>query len=283
MRINFFVILNHNIITMEVLVTARQEYQKQLCNVMTPHMIVAFQEIFEEAERISKGKQVLKNYQNLLKDVKNWNSNIVKQHVDTICNSCSWYNNLLAAVFVSAVKILSSVKLSNDRKQLKIKIPSNETFVQGCYENAARNIYKEPHIYTESMNEYERDEALIKRFNECIMLTIDNMMPVQEILKTNIGEGMLPGEVDIHAGPPESDDEDPEVESDGEEEGEEQEAPPMGGEGEGEVVGTIPAPVEQPGFQEPEEVKEIPMSKPIPQPGEEEDDDGVLFPGAPER
>ena len=208
---------------MEVLVTARKEYQKQLCNIMTPHMIVAFQEMYEEAERLSKGKNTLKQYQSLLKDVKNWNSNIVKQHVDAISNSCGWYNDLLAAVFVSAVKILSSVKLTTERKKLNIKIPSNETFIQGCYENVARDLYKDPYIYAKSMNEFDRDVILAKRFNDCIELTIDNMVPVQEILKTNIGD-RVPGEIDIHTGPLEEDS-DPEVEEEGE--GEEMEPTPV--------------------------------------------------------
>jgi hypothetical protein len=263
---------------MEVLVTARQEYQKQLCNVMTPHMIVAFQEMYEEAEKISKNKNVLKHYQSLLKDVKAWNSNIVKQHVDSINNSCSWYNDLLAAVFVSAVKILSSVKLSNERKKLNIKIPSNETFIQGCYENVARDLYKNPYIFADSLNEYERDDALMKRFNESIHLTIDNMIPVQEILKTNIGD-RTPGEVDINTGLSESDDEDPEVDEDEDDAGE----PVPEGVDTDEVVGTIPAPVtehEQPmprPIEDHAEVKEISMDKSV------EDDEDVLFPGAPER
>ena len=266
---------------MEVLVTARQEYQKQLCNVMTPHMIVAFQELYEEAERMSKNKNTLKQFQSLLKDVKSWNSNIVKQHVDTINSACSWYNDLLAAVFVSAVKILSSVRLSTERKKLNIKIPSNETFVQGCYENVARELYKDPYIYGQTMNEYERDDILVRRFSDCVNLTVDNMIPVQEILKTNIGD-RNPGEVDIQTGPPESDDEDPDVESEGEGEGE--------GEGETEVQVEeqqppveefAPSPIAEPTE---EETRDISLDKRMPEPGDEgEDDEDVLFPGAPER
>ena len=269
---------------MEVLVTARNEYQKQLCNIMTPHMIIAFQDMFEEAGKMSKGKNTLKQFQSLLRDVKNWNSNIVRQHVDSVCNSCSWYNDLLAAVFVSAVKILSSVRLTAERKKLNIKIPSNETFIQGCYENAARNLYSDPYIFTESMNEFDRDNTLAKRFNECVELTIDNMMPVQEILKTNIGD-RVPGEVDIHTGPEEEiggEDSDPEVEE--EEEGG---GGDMMNETEEETV-TVPAPVPQPGLeaetgpQQPEEeVKDISLEKPAT--NDDDDEEGVLFPGAPER
>jgi hypothetical protein len=261
---------------MEVLVTARQEYQKQLCNVMTPHMVVAFQELYEEAERLSKNKNTLKQFQALLKDVKHWNSNIVKQHVDSVSNACSWYNDLLAAVFVSAVKILSSVRLSTERKKLNIKIPSNETFVQGCYENAARELYRDPYIYGETMNEYDRDDILVKRMSACINLTVDNMIPVQEILRANMGN-RNPGDVDIETGPPESDDEDPDVESEGEQE---------------DVPVTVPEPMQPPepvamsdGVADniPEEVKDINFDKVQPPAGGIEEDDDVLFPGAPER
>lgn len=254
---------------MEVLVTARKEYQKQLCNIMTPHMIVAFQEMYEEAERLSKGKNTLKQFQSLLKDVKNWNSNIVKQHVDTMTNSCGWYNDLLAAVFVSAVKILSSVKLTTERKKLNIKIPSNETFIQGCYENVARDLYKDPYIYGKSINEFDRDVILAKRFNEFIEITVDNMIPVQEILKTNIGD-RVPGEIDIHTGPLEEDS-DPDVE----EEDEPSSAPELEPEPEPEQE---QEPEQEPTSEPVPEVKDISLER-----REAEEDDDTLFPSAPER
>ena len=143
---------------MDILTVARDEYRQQLADVMTPHMVVVFQELYDKAVSIAKGKKVLNKFQELLRDVKDWNNNIVKGHTDTINNSCAWYNDLLAAVFVSSVKILASVRLSAEKKKINVKIPSNDVFVQGCYENAARDLFKDPYIFQEEQNEYDRDE-----------------------------------------------------------------------------------------------------------------------------
>jgi hypothetical protein len=173
---------------MDILTVARDEYSQQLADIMCPHMIAVYQEMYDKAVEMSKGKQVLKKYQELLRDVKDWNQNMVKGHCDTINNACSWYNDLLAAVFVSNIKILASVRLSAEKKKINVKIPQSEVFIQGCYENAARDLFKDPFIFQEEQNEYDRDMKLMERFKAAIYMTVKNMVPIQEILKTNIGD-----------------------------------------------------------------------------------------------
>src|SRR6056300_184234 len=134
---------------MEVLVDAKKEYLNQLAIIMVPFMIETFQEVYNESISRSKNKKVLAMNQLLLKDVKVWNDNIIKQHTVEINNSCSWFNELVAAVFVSHVKILSSVKLSAESNKISVKLPTNERFIHACYVAAAKELYKDPYIYHE--------------------------------------------------------------------------------------------------------------------------------------
>lgn len=266
---------------MEVLVTAKKEYIEQLCSIISPHIIAAFQEMYEEAERMSKGKKPLIQFQSLLKDVKSWNTNIIKGHTDTVCNSCSWFNDLLAAVFVSSVRILSAVRITAEKKKIKIKMPSNETFIQGVYENVARDFYKDPYIFTESISEYEKDSAMLLRVNNNVALTVQNMIPIQDILKTNMSGRDESGGVDFDTGIPDSieNDDDPEEMSDEEEEPVEEETPVVS-----DTQDVTPLPTPAPSVGGVPEVKEIPL---VPESSEntaqEDDEEGVLFPGAPER
>lgn len=258
---------------MDILTVARDEYRQQLAEIMTPHMVVVFQEMYDRAVQLSKGKQILKKFQELLRDVKEWNSNIVKGHSDTINNSCSWYNDLLAAVFVSSVKILASVRLSAEKKKINVKIPAAETFIQGCYENAARDLFKDPYIFQDEDNEYDRDMKLMARFSEAIYLTVKNMVPVQEILKTNIGTRDDAGVVGFEAGGNLSD----------EDEGEEL---PAAEEGDGEEeLAESEGPTPAPAVGGAPEVRDIPLDgQEAPAEGEEgydDDDDEDLAPGAP--
>jgi hypothetical protein len=190
-----------------VLVEAKKEYLAQLCSVMCPHMISTFEVLYSESNNISKGKKVLAQYQKLLKEVPNWNDHMIHQHAEKLSNTCGWFNDLLAAVFVSYVKILSSVRLNSENKKISVKLPSNDVFIHGCYINAAKDLYKDPFVYHDELSEYDRDSQLTRRFVLCIETTVKEMIPIQEILKAYISNKDKI-EVDNR---PDEDTEDPEI------------------------------------------------------------------------
>lgn len=169
---------------LSVLTEAKREYIGQLCQLMCPVMIETFDKMYEEAYTLSKGRKVLIMYQKLLKEVPNWNEGMSRQHTDNIANRCAWFNDLLAAVFVSCVKILSSVRLGKDNKKISLKLPTNEVFVQTCYNNVAKDLYKDPYVFSESQSEYIRDENLFQRFSTVIESTVRELIPIQQILQT---------------------------------------------------------------------------------------------------
>jgi len=196
--------------SLNILVEAKKEYMNQLYLVLCPHIIESFENMYKEAHKVSKGKKVLVQYQNFLKEVVNWNDHMIKQHTDEICNSCSWFSDLLAAVFVSSVKILSSVRLNNtSSNKISLKLPTNQVFIHGCFIATAKDLYKNPYIYHDEMSETDRDNELISRYSKAIETTVRDMIPVQDILKSCITHDVKPGEtVDFDNTPPE-DDEDP--------------------------------------------------------------------------
>ena len=269
---------------MEILVEAKKEYLFQLATVMCPAIVESFQDMYTEARKISKGRKVLLQFQKLLKEVVNWNNHMVKEHSENICNSCAYFNDLLAAVFVSYVKIFSSVRLNTENKKISIKLPTNDVFVHGCYINVAKEFYKDPYVFHDEMSDYEREDKMNERIIACIETTIKESIPVQEILKTYIAQDNK-RELDLENGESVEDTEDPEVE--------EGEFLPEGAEADPEEIDPpenmeIPVepsaedPVEDP-MEDPvekEEFKNINMSK---KPSDTEGDGDVLFPGAPEQ
>ncbi len=173
---------------LNVLVEAKREYLGQLCDLMCPVMIENFEKMYDEAYTMSKGRKVLVMFQKLLKEVPNWSEAMSKQHTDNIANRIAWFNDLLAAVFVSCVKILSAVRLSKDNKKIALKLPTNEVFVQTCYNNVAKDLYRDPYIFHESTNEYERNEILFQRFCTAIEASVRELIPVQQILQTYMSQ-----------------------------------------------------------------------------------------------
>jgi len=267
---------------LSIMVEAKKEYLGQMCLVMCPPMIEVFQEIYNEAVKTSKGKQVLMMFQKHLKEVPNWSNAMSKRHSDNITDRCSWFSDLLAAVFVACTKILSAVRLKAENKKISLKLPTEEVFIQTCYNNIAKDLYKDPRIFSEEQSEYLRDEKLTGRFTLCIESTVRELIPIQQILQTYMSQDSrdisLDGEI--------ADSIDPEV-FDGEEETEmepepemepvpEMEPEPTGLENEFKTVPGVQAPEMEP---EPEPEME-PEPQPQPQP---QADDDVLFGDAPEQ
>jgi len=275
---------------LNILVEAKREYIGQLCLLMCPVMIETFETMYEEAYKLTKGRKVLVMYQKLLKEVPNWSDAMSKQHTDNISNRCAWFNDLLAAVFVSCVKILSAVRLNKDNKKISLKLPTNEVFIQTCYNNAAKDLYRDPYIYHETQNEHTRNDKLYERFCICIETSVKELIPVQQILQTYMsqtqeGQDLDVGEAEV------GDSEDPDLIDGYEEETSEEPfdaEPPM----EAPMEPPMEAPMEQ--VMEPEQTSPFenefrtidtkqPQPQPQPQPQQpEEEDEGVLFPDASE-
>ena len=169
---------------LNILVEAKREYLEQLSILICPVMIDVFDEMFQEAQKLSKGRKVLIMFQNLLRDVPNWSETMAKENTDNIANRCAWFKDLVAAVFVSSVKILSAVRLSKDTKKLSVKLPSNEVFIHTCYKNVAKDLYKNPYVFTDNQTEHDRNDRLYERFSSCVEVTVKELIPVQQILQT---------------------------------------------------------------------------------------------------
>jgi len=193
-----------------VLVEAKREYTNQLCLIMIPHLITTFQDMYEEAVRESKNRKPLIMFQKYLKEVPNFSSSMSQKHASEITSRCSWFNDLLAAVFVSSVKILSSVRLRPETgKKISVKVPTEEVFVQSVLNACAKNLYRDPYIYHEQMSEYDRDDQLTKRYTTAIEDTIKDLLPVQQILSTYMQNDTTGDDREIDLGA-EVQDEDPE-------------------------------------------------------------------------
>ncbi len=272
---------------LNVLVEAKKEYIHQLSSTMTPLMTETFQEIYKEAKKISKGKKILLTYQKLLKEVVNWNNHMVKQNSEKISNSCAWFNDLLAAVFVSYVKIFSSVRLNVGTKKISIKLPTNEVFIHGCYINSAKDIYKDPYIFHDEMTDYEREDKLFTRFTHSIENTIKEMVPVKEILNAYISQDRTSShDLDVSSEIGEDTD-DPDIDENPMDE------LPLGAQPDPEEITEDPfdppeealedTPAEIPIEPHEDETKSIPLPKKSSSLVEQEEEEGVLFPDAPDK
>jgi len=262
--------------SLNILVEAKKEYLTQLYIVLCPTMIEVFEEMYKESVKITKGRRTLIQYQKFLKEVINWNDHMIHKHTETVCNSCNWFNDLLAAVFVSTVKILSSVRLNAENNKISLKLPNNKVFIHGCFIAASKDLYKNPYVYHEDSIEQDRDAELTIRFSKCVEETVKDMIPIQEILKSCMAQANK-DTIDFENSPPE-DTEDPDIMDEGsdeEGEGEEEPVPIQQEQASEHSLGSEPDP-------EAVETKNINLEGKQQLQQTEQDDSDVLFGDAPE-
>jgi hypothetical protein len=169
---------------MDLLNESERRFTKKLCDAMIPVMIEAFWEIWLEAKKESQGRGTTRVFQELLRGVKTWNSSISLKNTDSIVKNQPLFPNLLAAVFVIHVKILSAIRTDKKSKKISIKLPANDVFVQRCYEACAKDLYENPSIIVDNKSEDERNNDLNERFNKRICFVIEDLIPTAEILNT---------------------------------------------------------------------------------------------------
>ena len=167
-------------------VEAKAEYTRQLKNILVDQiqkkMISIYQQVCIENE---KQNQNLMEFQKKLRGVLEWNPNIISNELKKITDSCSWFNDLLAAVIVTNVKILTSVKLRKSKKKIQIKMPSSDDFLHKVYINTARRYYENPYIVQSKDN-----NAVQNIIFEAIEDAIRDCLPVQNILQLYLGDAI---------------------------------------------------------------------------------------------
>jgi hypothetical protein len=259
---------------LNILAYAQKEYMEELNTVLVPFLLASFEEMYNRSVIDSKGKNVLLKFQQYLRDVKSWNQGMVKQHADEVTKSCSFLKDLIAAVFVGKVKILSSIRLNEVKKKIPLRLPKCEDFIYMIYEENAQNIYKDPYWLQEDITDDEKVDKITEINRICLEKVVKKLVPTQKILEAYMSHQSAPQEdvdVESHLG---SDTEDPEIADSGDEN---EELPPPPEELPGETPPETPE-VPTPGDGEEilQEIKniQVPPHRGMPEeePGAEEDD-----------
>ena len=176
-----------------VFAQAKIEYTKQLKDVLQNPLYEGLQSIYNDAKEeysINTDTSIFQIFRKKIETVPKWNTDMIEEEVDRIIrvSSCDWLEDLITAVFVSHTKILASIG-NNRTKKINLTIPKTTNFIHKCYINTAREIWKNPYLFDESLSssEYQKNiksiEDLIK---ENIDQTIRKLLPVKEILRDHL-------------------------------------------------------------------------------------------------
>jgi hypothetical protein len=193
------------------LTESKNEWCARLVSLLTHHIIVGVDSIFNEAVNICVNEEeenkYLMTFQNLLSSIPNWNPTIIEQERKRIENDsgCKYLEDLITTVHIIQLKALTCIRVGQKQKKIDINIPSVDKFIHNIYINVARKLYTNIYLYEKDLyplqiqkNKHEV-EFLIK---EAILLTIRDNIPVERILQCYMEENEeveIPNEVPVES------------------------------------------------------------------------------------
>jgi hypothetical protein len=176
---------------------SKNEWCARLVNILTPCMIEGVKSVFDESYKMcaenDEEEKYLMTFQNLLNNIPKWSSEIVRVEKDRIETSscCGYLEDLLTCVHITQLKALTSSRVGIKQKKIDIDIPNLYTFIHKTYINIARKVYVNVYLFEKDImplliQKNNRELEIIVK--ECILNTIRDNIPVENILKTYLDE-----------------------------------------------------------------------------------------------
>jgi hypothetical protein len=176
-----------NSLNVSVLATAHNYYQEQLKLHLTPLIQEGIISLYDDAFKIEEETReyegnTLKQFQKQLLQIPKWNQSILEEETRRILTEVDFLMELVGAVFIAHVKILSSVQLGGQQIDFRIRIPTSDIFIHAVYCKAAETFYYNPYIFL-NYHVRENKEYIREMINRSITDTINDMIPIEAIIK----------------------------------------------------------------------------------------------------
>lgn len=167
-------------------VEAKKLYTIQLIDTLTPVIYEGIKSIFDSSKDSEK---VLITFQEKLCSIVRWNQDIIDKEYSRIVAKSSeeGLSSLIDAVFISNVKVLSSIRISKTDK-IDIKVPEARKFIHKAYVETARQVYQDPYLFDDRENRLEISEIQrnVRRAKNLIGISIEktirDLIPLQDII-----------------------------------------------------------------------------------------------------
>tara|TARA_B100001093_G_scaffold495446_2_gene539952 strand:- start:1654 stop:2691 length:1038 start_codon:yes stop_codon:yes gene_type:complete len=182
---------------LSTLIESKNEWAARLLNILTPCIVEGIKSIFNEGykmciENDEEGKYLM-TFQNLLNNIPKWSSQIVEEEKNRIeaSSGCNYLEDLITCIHISQLKSLTSTRVGIKQKKVDIEIPNLNSFIHKVYINVARKLYVNVYLLERDIMPLQTQknnreiEIIIK---ECILNSIRDNIPIENILKTYLDE-----------------------------------------------------------------------------------------------
>lgn len=178
---------------------SRNEWCSRLVSIFCPLVVEGIRSIFNESWKIcvdsGETDKYLMTFQNFLSRIPKWNSVIVEEERKRIIerSGCNYLEDLITCVHIIQLKVLTCIRVGNRQKKIDITIPKLDHFIHKVYIHMARKVYMNVYLFEKNisplqMQKNARELELITQ--ECIMTTIRESIPTEEIIRAYMDETM---------------------------------------------------------------------------------------------
>ena len=169
----------------ELLLENKKEYIAHLNDILIPYYT---KELLNLYESVSKNDSVLKDYQNVLAKIPEYNHLQIKELYKHIieANSYDYFPELLKALITTIVNI-NMIMYEKENMKIKVRIPTPENFIHTCFVAIARNLWKKPYLLYHKVRTIERQyniNQLEKIIQNSILYSIRTLVPLDKIVQS---------------------------------------------------------------------------------------------------
>lgn len=163
-------------------IAAAKAYVKKLNKEMEPTMTAIFNEMWDSV-RDEPRRERLMALQSKLRAIPSWNQYVISEHKARLIGEKNFpFEDLLTAVFVSRVKVLTAVRMSANSPDITVKVPSLDAFFHRAMFESAKRFYENPVVFKTGDAEAKR-AAIYTGIDEAI----EDLLPMKAILKAYVG------------------------------------------------------------------------------------------------
>ena len=176
-------------ISINYLLTAKQEYEKKLINILQNYIYAFYNNLYQESVSLcheeNNPANILMVYQNKIEKISKWT---VKTKNNFYVNfvkktGCDYFSDLVKIIFITHIKILTL--LGHDKEKIRIKLPIVGDFIYNILLDCGRNIWQLPYLF----NSINYKAEILNIIEKSILNIIQDSIPIEKLINScNIDE-----------------------------------------------------------------------------------------------
>lgn len=176
---------------------AQDEFTLQLVDAVSPPILQGFVSLQQAAiklcEEQGENEKYLMMFQNMIARIPGWNATLITKEVERITDSSQigYLPDLVTAVHIIHLRILSSVRVGAKPKHIELDPPDFERFIHKVYCECGRKMWTHAYLFRTDVNDIDFQRNMHeceKIIRDAVICTIRATLPVENILRAYIEE-----------------------------------------------------------------------------------------------